>query len=353
MVGDATGQYSPTIASPGLLQPSTTSNMNEGAMYFDPSTGQLQTYKNGQWQTGAVLGDVTTTPNVTNDTGAYTGGGTGSNTALQANTINQVYDARNGRLQYLLDQMPTQQDKALGQYNQSWDLNRSALDNSYNQGKANLDFQTQQNDQQKVRSFRDIASGIRNTLESASNRLGTMNAGDSSAAPMLAYALANLQAQQRGQANDVYNTNATQIGLARNSMEGDYNQQLNALNVEKQQRIQDIADKYLQTRQQILDEMANSDQSRAYELANIGQQYTMKALSDINALESQYNQASQQWVSNALASMPKVNTATFNTTPTMSNYGTYGRGAAVDTGYDPNAVDTTTVSPLRKIRQTA
>jgi hypothetical protein len=180
-----------------------------------------------------------------------------------------------------------------------------------------------------------------------------MNATDSSASPMLAYALANLQAQQRGQANDTFNMNSQQLGLARNNMQGDYSQQLNALDSEKRQRIQDIADKYQQTRQQIMDEMSTSDQARAYELANLGQHYTLKALSDINALEDQYNQASQQWVSNALGSMPKVNSAAFTNTPTMADYGTYGRGAAVDTQYDPNAVDTTTVSPFRKIRQTA
>lgn len=275
-------------------------------------------------------------PGVTFVEGATNGGGGGAGGgSLSSGQINSIYDTRIGRLRSLLDRTPSQQQSALDQYNLAYDQNYNSLNSSYNQGKANLDFQSQQNQNQRAKSYRDIAQGIRNTLESGANRLGTMNALDSSASPMLAYALANLQAQQRGQANDVFNTNEQQIGMARTNMDTEFNNQINALQSEKRMKIQEIADKYATIRQQIADEIANSDAQRAYELANIGQQYTMQALSDIQGLEDTYNQASNSWVQSALASMPKANTTPFGQTATQSNYGMYGRG----TGIQDNLTD--------------
>ena len=344
-------QASSDPSSPYYVQPSS---------YTDPLLAPLDFSQGDQTWFNApsipAVQVVQTTNTNTGDTGAYTTDPAtqqaAAQTAAQLSAINQVYDSRNGRLTNMLGQIPTQQDTALNMYNTSWDTNKGALDNARTQGLNSLDFNAAQNEQQKVRSYRDIASGIRNTLESASNRLGTMNASDSSVAPMLAYALANLQAQQRGQANDVYGSNMGQLNLARTNMEGDYTQQLNALNAEKRNRIQEIADKYAQTRQQIMDEMATSDEARTYELANLGQHYTMKTLADITALENQYNQASQQWVSQATAKMPSVNTQAYQA-PAMNSYGTYGRGASVDGNQPLSYQDALAVSPLRKIRETA
>ncbi len=309
-----------------------------------PITAPPQTTTASSQSGGPVLGVSAFTSNATQQQATAD--------ATQRNAVNSVYDSRIGRLQNLFNTIPTQQDNALNTYNAQFDANMGALNNSLNTGRANLDFQASQNEQQKVRSFRDIAQGIRNTMESAANRLGTMNATDSSASPMLAYALANLQAQQRGQANDTFNTNSQQIGLARNNMETEFNTQMGMLNAEKKSRIQEIADRYTQIRQQITDQIAQSDEARAFELANLGQQYTMRALADIQNLENEYSQASQSWVQNALSAMPRVNTQPFSNTPEMQGYGTYGRGTAVDGGVQ-TANDSIALSPLRRLQELA
>lgn len=328
--------------------------LDQGYSYEDiaSNTGfdlnQIRTYADatrpGYGVGPQTLGSVTDTPSL------RTGGSsTGTNTALQANTVNSIYDSRIGRLQNMYNTLPTQRDQALNAYNQNYALGEQQLNNSVQTGRENLGYQETQNNTQKSRSYRDIAQGIRNTMESGANRLGSMNAIDSSASPMLQYALANLQAKQRGSANDTYSDNQTQIGLARNNMEREFQTQLNSLQAEKRSKIQEIADQFSQIKQSIADQIASSDEARATELANLGRQYTMQALSSIQDLESQYNTASQQWVQNALSAMPQINTQPFQQTAQVADYGTYGRGANVG-GQTPSYEDVLATSPLRRIR---
>lgn len=283
-----------------------------------------------------------------------TGSGSGSvNPSILAGAVNSVYDSRNARLNSLLNQIPTQRDQALSQFNNNADVQLGALNNAASTGRANIDFQDQENQNMRQRSYRDIASGIRNTMEASANRLGAMNASDSSASTMLQYALANLQAQQRGQANDTFGSNSAQIGLARNNMENEFTNQMNAFNNEKRNRIQEIADKYSATRAQIVDQMAQSDEARAYELANLGQQYTQRALSDIAGLEQQYNTVAEQWLQSALAGLPQVNTQPFQQTAQTQAYGAYGRGTPVQDNLTSSQVDDAYDSaglPLRKLK---
>lgn len=288
----------------------TTPGASTGGSGLSGLTGNMTTEKGATLNPGGTFGDVS--------------GGSGGASAA---TINSIYDSRNARLNNLLGGIDAQRQSALDIFNQNAAVQENALNNAISSGRANLDFQDQQNQQAKARSYRDIAQGIRNTLESSANRLGTMNASDSSAANMLQYALANLQAQQRGQANDVFGTNQAQIGMARTNMENEFNNQLMAFNQEKRNRIQEISDRFQQTRAQILDEMAQSDESRRLALADLGQQVTSAALADISALENQYNTAAQQWLQQALSAVPQVNTQPFSATAQTSDYGTYGRGS--------------------------
>lgn len=297
--------------------------------------------------------------NNTVDTSLWGGGGSGGGSgspdpAILAGAVNGVYDSRNARLSSLLGQIPGQRDQALNQFNNNADVQLGALNNAASTGRANIDFQDTENQNMRQRSYRDIASGIRNTMEASANRLGAMNASDSSASTMLQFALANLQAQQRGQANDTFGSNSAQIGMARNNMENEFTNQMNAFTNEKRNRIQEIADKYAATRAQIVDQMAQSDEARAYELANLGQQYTQRALNDITALENDYNTVADQWLKSAMAGLPQINTQPFNQTAQTSAYGAYGRGAPVQDNLTSSQVDDAYDGagvPLRKFKE--
>lgn len=289
----------------------------------------LASFAMGAPMPSATQGDITSPADPTNTTvlGASTGGvGSigGTNTGVQRNAINSVYDQRISRLNDLAAALAPKQQAALDQYMQGFNLNSGLLADARDRGLRNLDIATQTNDQNKAQSFQDIASGIRNSIAAFRNQLGTMNASDSSAADIFApYAFARLQGQQRGDVMNTYNQNATQIDIARQNVEGDFANQLNQMKFEKDNAVRGIVDQYAQIRQQISDELATADEARAFELANLGQQYTLKAMASIQALDQQF-----QDTSNALASKYQAMTAnTDSLQPTVNPqaYSTYGR----------------------------
>lgn len=244
--------------------------------------------------------------------------------AAQRNAISNVYGQRITRLQDLANSLDPKRQSALDQYMQGFNMNTGLLQDARDRGLRNLDVAAQNNDKNKQSSFQDIASGIRNSIGAFRNQLGTMNAGDSSAADMLApYAFSRLQSQQRGNVLDTYNQNATQVDLARQDVEGDFTNQLNQMKFEKDTAVQGIIDRFAQIRQQISDEIATSDEARAFELANLGQQYTMRAMADIQSLDQQFQQAGQELAKKYQAMTPNVNSLQPTVNPQA--YSSYGR----------------------------
>lgn len=260
--------------------------------------------------------------------GGGAGGGSGADAfdPQKISAINNVYDQRTSRLKGLLGGLDPRRQSAIDSYMQGFNMNTGMLEDAKNRGMRNLDVSSQQNDQNKVKSFRDISTGIRSSIDAFRNQLGTMNASDSSAADIMApFAFSKLQTQERGDVLDTYNQNATGINLARQDVEGDFRNQLNSLKFEKDNAIRGIADQYSQIRQSIMDEIATSDEARAFELANLGQQYTMKALQDVQSLDSRFQAQSNELVKRYTSMMPKVDQSIANPQVQQQTFSSYGR----------------------------
>lgn len=272
--------------------------------------------------TGVLGVNTDQTVNTTNGFNTVGNGVNGSGyTQAQLDAYNQQFTDSIGRLNTQLGYIPGDQEKAYGLLNNTFNPQFDTLNNSLSSANRNLDFSASQNEQNKVKSFRDIGTGIRNSIQAMNNRLGTIGAADSSAAAVAApYAFAQLQAQQRGGVLDNFNTNSAQINMKRQDVQSEYDTQFRMLQAEKGNRIAQIAAQYDQLRQQILDQMATADGQRRQLLASANQQAASQAIANIQALESQYRGLSDSITQKATAGIPQAQTAGLNGDVTLNGY---------------------------------
>lgn len=267
-----------------------------------------------------VLGASTNIPNNLGGVVNNNVNGTGYNQA-QLDAYNAQFGSQISRLNSQLGYIPADQQKANDLLNSTYNPQFSTLQSSLDSANRNLDFSAGQNQQNETKSFRDIATGIRNSIQATNNHLGTMGSADSSTAQVFApYAFAQLQATQKGAATDNFNTNQTQINLKRQDAQSQHDNQFQQLQADKGNRIQAIADQYNQLRQSILDQMATADGQRRQLLAAANQKAAASAIANIQGLEVQYKGLSDQITQRAMAGIPTLQPTDFNSNVALNQY---------------------------------
>lgn len=207
------------------------------------------------------------------------------------------------------------------QYNnlpgQAEDLNKIAQ-NSYNQSvldigtnqadnQALLDTQKRKNEENQVKSLRDIADNIRNLYRSGNIYLGSRGAGDSSAANQYSYAVTKLGSKQRGGVLEQTRSLANDIA--------DREALLGRLVLSEKSKIKtELDNKVLETSQwlkgmqeQIKGMRANGELQKGQSLAQLSQDILNTATNRLLQAESQARERENGLISWATSNSANIN----------------------------------------------
>jgi DNA anti-recombination protein RmuC len=334
--------YSASQMSAGPSDPVTSSIRNSlgGIGSRDTALSTLQDYARqyGSLQQGSQSPD--------SYAGASTTGTQSQQDSGMLGTIQNAFGNKINRYQSFLDMLPGRAQEDTNRLNDSFKTQYDLLKSSYQGGMNNMTQAAGENLQNKVRSFRDIASGIRNSVDAFRNKLGTMGAADSSAAYVTApHAFATLQAQQRGDALNTYNQNQNNINLQTNAMETDYNNQIATLNSEKTARAGDIARQYQDMAMQIREQMANASDEQRMALAQMNQEAAARAIQSIAVIDQEMNNRIAQITQGATANLPGLQTDAFSQLALQQGYNPYGATTQANFGDISQAAQGVAMNP--------
>lgn len=153
------------------------------------------------------------------------------------------------------------------------------------QGIANDQLTAGQNtiNSQKANSLRDIANTTRSAFQAGNNYLGSMGAGDSSAANQYSFAINQQAGKQTGDLNNFVNT------------------QLNQLQTQHDTQINSIANWFSQQQESLKQQVAQGQLQKGQDLVNLSKGILDQAINATNAIKqnttNQYN-ALVSWAAN-------------------------------------------------------
>lgn len=252
----------------------------QGGAWSDvPASTMVPNANYSQKASYAPLGASTTAA-----TSSTSSGGGGDSYAAQLAKMN-----RNPAQEAEFQNLQAQQDPYAGVRNQisgAWDSYLNSLndtsgylndqkgaqqgiaDSQYNQGVNTI------NDQ-KASSLKDIANTTRNAFQAGNNYLGSLGAGDSSAANQYSFAINQQANKQTGDVNNFVNT------------------QLQQLQQTHDQQVNQIAQWFAGKQQELKQQIAQGGLQKGQDLANLSKGILDQAMQATNALkantQNQYN----------------------------------------------------------------
>jgi len=177
------------------------------------------------------------------------------------------------------------------------------------QGLQDLGKQKESAQQNQVKNLRDISSNIKNSFMAGNNYLGSMGAGDSSAANQYAFALTKMGTQQR---SDVMQNTANIINDIQGretNLNNVYNSEINNLGFERDQAINGVAQWFADAQNQIKQMQAQGQLNKSQDLANLSKDIynqALKRLDDVNSYAQQKQAALDQWAINQSTNINQV-----------------------------------------------
>lgn len=261
-----------------------------GPTYYGPQTSQQttqQTSGDGQINQG----------------GGDSGGGSIDPYAGLRNEISSGWDqyvnSLDNQLSSLSNQRSAQENIAQSQFNQG--RNTLGLQKEQILGQLGRERETAQQNQQKT--LRDLSENIRNAFQAGNVYLGSMGAGDSSAANQYSYALTKVGNQGRSDVMQNTSNIMADIGARETDLSNAYNTNLNNLQESFNQQMNQIASWFADAQRQIQQAKSQGAFGKSQDLSNLSKDILNQAMSRINALQDQANTARQQldsWAANQL-----------------------------------------------------
>lgn len=204
------------------------------------------------------------------------------------NAINSGYDSYFGELDNMLNQgLPSQrtaqEDIARSQYDQG--VNQ--LSSQRTLGMQDLQGQREKATTQQNRTLKDISENVRNLFQSGNTYLGSLGAGDSSAANQYAYALTKLGSKQRGDVQSQYADIQNDIGGRETRLNEIYNSEVNNLASQRDQQISTIASWFAEQQNALRQAKAQGQLSRGQDLASLSQNLLNNALQQLNNIQAE------------------------------------------------------------------
>jgi len=268
-----------------------------------------------------------TAPTPTNNTSSY------DPYAGLRNEINSGYDDYFSRL-----------DSLMGGLNDQSSAQNQILQNSYNQGtsdlKANkemgmvdLDRSAIQTEQTQVKNLRDLASNIQNQYKAGQAYLGSVGAGDSSAANQYSYALNRMGTRERSNLMQSSANNMSLINDRKAKLNTIYTQEMSRLDTDFSNKKLEVTQWLADAQNQLRQMYASGELNKYNDLQELSTSALNLALQEYEAAKSNfYNRQNQlqTWAlnnattvkqaANNLASVSQLNLIQPSFVP--SSYGT-------------------------------
>ena len=234
--------------------------------------------------------------NLTNNTPTTTSGGGGGNNTSSSDQkqIDNISGAWDGFIGSLKDQIGGlgKQAEALGStIGSQFNSLAGDLGLQLGQGQTALAGNEADANQNQVTNLRDISSSIKNGFMAGNNYLGSIGAGDSSAANQYSFALNKIGTRQR---SDVMQGTAKILADINNrkvDLKNTYDNEMNKLSNWKNEQINGVTQWFSEAQQQIQDQIGQGKISKAKDIASMSQSILDKAQSATNSINSQ----AQQW----------------------------------------------------------
>lgn len=262
---------------------------NMGATFYNTATGQLE---------GPNL--PTAQQPAPQNTGAYSGSGSGISSATKQQNIdfvNRAFDAKRAGLQSQLNVLAPQEQAAQLRVSNQYTNQNNALKTGLATGQRNLNLAQNQVNTARERSLKNLRDAMAQQAMSYSNQLGAYGAGDSSAAGLINVALGQQSSRNRGDVLQNASQQTQAIQLQGQDLEREYQTNLSALNDWKQSTLADLTTQFAQQKNAIMNEMANADLARQQQLAQYDAALTQSAIDRLSQIESMYTQQGQDLVS--------------------------------------------------------
>lgn len=273
---------------PGLNAPS---NVLPNASPSQIASAQFANNNVSNWGTGAAQPAPKGSPQPGNTTTGY---GTGTNSP-DYQAFNALYDAQTANLQNQYNAVPAYQNEAVNSIQQQYTPQYNTLQTQNASGNANLDLAQNQLDTTHNQGIRNLGNTLRTALNGYQNQIGVMGAGNSSAAPLIGYALSQQGTRQNADMNTQYDQQETGINQQRHDLQANYQNQVDTLNSWRDSNLNDIAARYSQAQQQLQSQILGADADKARYLAMYGQTaLANQAIAQMQQLGQQYsNQVGQ------------------------------------------------------------
>lgn len=193
-------------------QQTTNSQMPNGAMYYNGSTGGVEEYSNGQWQPYDASQNIIEASPISASEYWVDGRNYGSaaNYAnTQKNETNMMLDDQEGTLRQLLNSLGTQRDQGIQKLSDSYNSEKLAGENQYNQ-------QFEDNTRQKMDALDKVDTNARTAYNSLRRLLGLSGSANQSALKFAApSAIARVASGERNDQIENFGLNERNITNAR------------------------------------------------------------------------------------------------------------------------------------------
>lgn len=269
---------------------------------INPLSNNFQNTGGAAWNTAShpqTLGAVTTNPqgspqpgNTPTGNQAYYGSSAqpGSGNPAAYNAFVGSYDNQVNGLQNQYGALDAYRNADINNIDTLFNPQANTLQAQHHSGLANLDLAQNQLDTQRSQGLRNLGNQLRGALNGYQNQIGVMGAGNSSAAPMLGYALTQQGNRQMADMNQNYAQQQTGLNQQRSDLETNFKNQMDNLGAWKQSQLNTIASQYGQKQQALQQAIMQAQGDKARYLAMYGQTALANdALNQMKQLEAQYS----------------------------------------------------------------
>ncbi len=224
----------------------------------------------------------------------------------QRGTINANFGELTSFLRNQQGALGNQSDQLAGLVGSQFGSNANTLESSLAQGQANIGQAREKVRLRGSETLRDLASNIRSAFDAGNIRLGVAGASDSSANPMMSYALARLQNQNRGDVLRQGNEQLGDLDFQEQTLQRDYETQLEGLKTERDNRLVEISLDFQNKINAINSELVNANLDRRQALTGLRTDIANEALQNIATLDSDITSFTQRMTQRANESLGQI-----------------------------------------------
>jgi len=306
-----TGTYNPFSSVNFVSTNPAVNPYAQNSTNFDNSYYNFQNVGNGEYDGGPSAwvvnnGDVQ---------GTSTSGGESPTPTIDPNqqiynNIASGWDSYINTLDQQISGLGGQQQSQENIINSQYDTGVNELDTYKNLAIGDLGAAETKANQNQAKNLKDLSSNIANLFKSGNNYLGTLGAGDSSAANQYAYALTKLGTRGR---SDITQNTANILGdinMRKAKISEIYGLERTKLSSLRDQKLNEIAIWFSEAQRNLQLQKSQAGLSKEQDLASMSQNLLNTAISYINSINSGTTQAAKQLEQWALGQIQNIGATT-------------------------------------------